>query len=60
MKSALLLKDLWPAVVENDAYEALDTDKKETMTEKPKALMLVCTSADLKSLISEETSACKA
>jgi hypothetical protein len=60
MKSALLLKDLWPALVANDAYKALDTDKEETMTENAKAHMLVCTSADLKSLISEEESACKA
>jgi transposase InsO family protein len=60
MKSALLLKDLWPAVVENDVYNALDTDRQDIMTEKAKALMLVCTSADLKSLISDEQSACMA
>jgi hypothetical protein len=46
--------------VENDACKALDKDARETRTEKAKVLILVCTTADLKSLISEEESACKA
>jgi hypothetical protein len=57
MKSALLLKDFWPAVEENAVYNALDKAAQATMMAKAKALMMVCTTADFQSLIDGDCTA---
>ena len=57
MEAALKLKDLWAPVVESASWEALEEEKRKTLGEKARALMLIHISSSLKTLISQCDSA---